>query len=350
MRIIAYLIVGTTLALFSSPMAAQEDGFATIGKVHRYSPALDALLAPDARVEQLTDRVFRWSEGPAWVREGDYLLFSDVPENTIWQWSDQAGLEVFLKPSTLQDDRPRDPGGQGVNGLYPLEGNAILAADHGSRAVLKIDLATRQKSMQTGLFDGKRFNSPNDLVVSRVRWPGTVFFTDPPYGLTGQDDSPLKELSFNGVYRLDPSGVVTLLDDSMIRPNGIALSPDEQTLYVANSRSERAVWIAFALDAQGSSDGPGRVFASAQRWADEGRKGNPDGLAVDINGNLWATGPGGVFVIDPDGNILGLIETGTAVANCAFGGKDGSVLYLTSHRFLARINTQTRGLVFETGR
>lgn len=336
-------------ALFFCLPAVAGDAYPSVGQVHRYTPDMDRLLSRDAVVERLTEDSFSWSEGPVWVPEGNYVVFSDVPENTAWKWSEQGGLEVFLKPSALADGREADPSGQGTNGLMmSLEGK-LLMADHGSRSLFEVDLQTMEKKVLAGQFDGKRFNSPNDLAVSRVRWPHAVFFTDPPYGLKGQDDSPLKELEFNGVYRLDSSGEVVLLDDTMARPNGIVLSPDEKTMYVANSQKGNSVWMAFDLDDDGNVKDGSLLFASAQKWADEGAKGLPDGMAIDVEGNLWATGPGGVFVIDPRGKIIGLIETGTAAANCAFGGEDGSTLYITSHKFLARIKTNTRGIEFPTG-
>jgi gluconolactonase len=183
------------------------------------------------------------------------------------------------------------------------------------------------------------------LAISRVRWPGALFFTDPPYGLAEQDDSPLKELPHNGIYRLDSDGAVSLLDVSLERPNGLALSPDEQVLYVANSYKNNVIWKVYQLDSTGNTD-KGRVFFSAQDAFDRGAAGLPDGMAVDVEGNVWATGPGGVFVFTPEGGLLGVIATGTAIANCAFGGADGSQLYMTSDGFLARIQTRTRGLEF----
>lgn len=344
-------LINSTLGLAAASLfacsALLADGtYPAVGEVKRFSPLMDELLTKDAVIERLTEDTFTWSEGPVWVPDGDYVVFSDVPEDTAWKWSEQGGLAVFLNPSSLDDGRVRDPKGEGSNGLMlSLEGK-ILAGDHGSRSLIEIDLETMKKKMLVGEYDGKRFSSPNDLVISRVRWPGTVFFTDPPYGLTDDDKSELKEIDFNGVYRFDASGLVTLLDDSLGRPNGIALSPDEKTLYVANSQKERSVWMAYDLDEQGAVIGVPRVFSSAQHWADENAKGLPDGMAVDVEGNLWATGPGGVLVIDPTGEILGLIETGTAAANCAFGGKDGSELYITAHKFLARIQTRTRGIEF----
>lgn len=317
---------------------------AAVGAVQRLAPELDALLPADARAERLTPDTFSWSEGPVWVRQGDYVLFSDVPQATMWKWSAAGGLDVFMKPSSLQGEGAT--GGQGSNGLLLSLDGALLVADHGSRSVLAVDLASRSQRVLAGRYEGKRFNSPNDLALSRARWPGVLFFTDPPYGLEGQDDSPLKELAFNGVYRLDPDGTVTLLDRSLGRPNGLVLTPDERTLIVANSQKERAEWLAFDLDDAGGVAGGPRLFFSAQDRADAGAPGLPDGMAMDVHGNLWATGPGGVLVIDPNGRLLGVIETGSAIANCAFGGPDGDVLYMTSHRFLARIRTTTKGVEF----
>jgi gluconolactonase len=328
------------------PVAADDNAYPAVGQIHRLAPGLDGLLSADARIERLTEDRFTWSEGPVWVPDGQYVLFSDVPEDTMWKWSESGGLEVFLQPSSLDDGQPRDPSGQGSNGLLLALDGALLAADHGSRGLIRIDLDRKAKNLLAGRYDGKRFNSPNDLAISRLRWPGTLFFTDPPYGLQGGDDSPLKELEYNGVYRRDPDGTVTLLDDSLARPNGIVLAPDERTLYVANSQKEHAVWYAFDLDAAGGVTGESRLFASAQVRADVGAPGLPDGMAMDVAGNLWATGPGGVLVFDPKGQLLGVVHTGSAVANCAFGGVDGSVLYLTSHRFLARVQTSTRGIEF----
>jgi len=296
------------LAAMACSAYADGRAFDAVGGVQRLAPELDALLPADARPERLTPDTFSWSEGPVWVPAGDFLLFSDVPEATMWKWSEAAGLEVFLKPSWHDDGGARDPAGQGSNGLLLNLDGTLLAADHGSRALVSINLATRATTPLAGRFEGKRLNSPNDLAISRTRWPGTLFFTDPPYGLTGQDDSSLKELAFNGVYRLDHDGTVTLLDGSMGRPNGIVLSPDERTLFVANSQKERAVWLAFDLDETGGVAGGPRLFFSAQARADAGAPGLPDGMAMDVHGNLWATGPGGVLVIGPGGQLLGVID------------------------------------------
>jgi gluconolactonase len=173
---------------------------------------------------------------------------------------------------------------------------------------------------------------------------GAIYFTDPPYGLHGLNQSPLKELPFNGVYRIDPNGAVTLIESAITFPNGILLSPDERTLYVANSDPDRPVWYALELDGSGGAVGK-RIFADASADAAAGLPGLPDGMAIDAAGNLFATGPGGVHVFNPGGRRIGRIETGTMIANCAFG-EDGRTLFLASHGMLARIRTCTTGLGF----
>jgi gluconolactonase len=310
-----------------------------IGSIHRESPGLDTLIAPDAPIEKLAEG-FTWAEGPVWIGEDDgYLLFTDVPGNRMHRWSPADGVSVFLEPSGLVGDTSgfREPG---ANGLIRGPGQTILLADHGNRAIASLDLATRQKTMLATRYQGRRLNSPNDLVRAA---DGAIYFTDPPYGLEGLNQSPLKEQPHNGVYRLDPDGNVTLIDDSLTFPNGILLSPDGRTLYVANSDPERAIWVAYTLDAQGNAASR-RIFADATAEVGDARPGLPDGMAIDAEGNLFATGPGGVIVFAPDGTRLGRIETGTAVANCTFGGADGRTLFLASNNMLARVATRTRGL------
>jgi gluconolactonase len=311
-----------------------------IGSIQRDDAGLDALLDPKAAITKLAEG-YVWSEGPVWIREAGYLLFSDVPGNKMYRWSEADGATVFLDPSGHpgpSTDGFREPG---TNGLIRGPGNTILMADHGHRAVAQLDLATKQRKLLATRYQGRKFNSPNDLVLAS---DGTIFFTDPPYGLEGLNDSPLKELAFSGVYRLDPDGTVTLVDDSLQFPNGILLSPDQRTLYVSQSDPERAIWMAYSLDSSWKVTGR-RVFADLTSRVGDANPGLPDGMAIDRNGNLFATGPGGVVVFDPGGKLLGTIRTGTAVANCTFG-EDGKTLFLASHHMLARVRTRTTGLGF----
>ncbi|RZA36352.1 MAG: SMP-30/gluconolactonase/LRE family protein, partial [Lysobacteraceae bacterium] len=261
--------------------------------------------------------------------------------NTTYRWSQAGGLSVFLKPSGLANPDPAKVREAGANGLFAGPGGTLLLADSGSRVVARMDLTTREKTTLASTFEGHRFNSPNDLALHSN---GSVFFTDPPYGLVGLDDSPLKELRANGIYRIDTSGQVRLVDDGLSFPNGIALSPDERTLYVSNSDPARPVWMAYSLDAQGQVTGK-RVFADASDLLGEGIAGLPDGMAVSREGFLFATAPGGVLVMDATGKRLGRIQTGSAVSNCAFGD-DGKTLYLTSHTQLARVRVRVTGVGF----
>jgi gluconolactonase len=326
----AALVIGGALAV-APPLAAQS--------IQRLDPALDALVASDARIETLA-RGMAWAEGPVWRRAGGYLLFSDAPHNTIWKWKDGEGLTVFMRPSgyTMPDPPGRE---MGSNGLTLDARGALVMADHGNRQIARVDDSTFVKTTLAARYGGKRLNSPNDLVL---RANGDLFFTDPPYGLRGLNRDPAKELAANGVYRLTPSGEVTLLTSELTFPNGIALSPDERTLYVANSDAARPIWMAYALASDGSISN-GRVLFDATALVKQGARGLPDGMRVDRGGNLFAAGPGGVLVLSPQGKHLGTIVTGQPTANCAFGD-DGSTLYMTANDRLMRVRLKTRGVGF----
>ncbi len=322
----------------AEPDAVKAPAFEAVGQLTRYDPAFADVVDPGARIEKLTGDAFTWSEGPAWIAAGDYLLFNDVPENRMYRWSQADGLSLFLEPSGYAGPPLATLREAGANGLFAEAAGTVLLADSGNRLVSRLDPASKVRTTLAERFDGKRFNSPNDVVA---RGDGTVFFTDPPYGLTDGNDSPAKELEANGVYRVDADGSVHLLDDSLGFPNGLAFSPDGNTLYVSNSDPERPVWMAYRLDAAGAVVDK-RQFADASDLMGEGVEGLPDGMAVSGDGVLFATAPGGVLVLDADGKRLGRIETGTAVANCAFGD-DGRTLYMTSHAFLARVPLKVTG-------
>ena len=302
--------------------------------IERLDPALDAIIASDARIETLA-RGFLWSEGPHWRKKGGYLVFSDVPKNTIYKWKDGEGLSVFLRPSGFTGPNP--PGRElGSNGLTEdLAGNLVMA-DHGNRQVARLDDSLFTKTTLAARYDGKRFNSPNDVVF---RSNGDMYFTDPPYGLRGLNADPAKELKQNGVYRVTPDGAVTLVAQDLVYPNGLAFSPDQRTLYVAQSDPKRAVVMAYDVGADGALS-RGRVFFDATPLVGRGRPGVPDGMRVDRRGNLFATGPGGVLVISPAGKHLGTIVTGQPTANVAFGGDDGATLYMTANDRLMRVRLQ----------
>ena len=311
--------------------APEPSSASTPESVERLDARLDGLLAADAAVEQVADG-FAFIEGPVWVggAEDGHLLFSDIPEDTVYRWSESDGTTVFLNPVFLPELETNGVGGS--NGLtLDLEGRLVLC-EHGNRRVARIE-ADGSRVTLADRYDGKRLNSPNDIVYHSS---GAAFFTDPPYGLANAEAG---ELGFQGIYRLDPDGAVTLLADGMSRPNGIGLSPDESTLYVANSDALR-VWMAYPLTAE-LTVGEGRVLLDLSESGDPGA---PDGFAVDTLGNIWASGPGGVVVISPDGDHLGTIRTPELPANAAFGN-DGHTLYMTARTGLYRIDTLVRGLM-----
>ncbi len=328
------LLVSVAISGCSTP------GMTTIGTIEREAESLAMLVPKDAQIETLADG-FSWSEGPVWERDGGYLLFSDIPNNTVYRWDEDNGVQVYLRPAGYMWEDP--PGAElGTNGLAIDAEGRLVMADHGNRQIVRLDSTNFTRTTLAARYNGKRLNSPNDLVI---RSNGDIYFTDPPYGLRDLNDHPDKELRFNGVYRLRPNGDLSLLTDELSFPNGIAFSPDERTLYVANSDPARPVLMAYDVRPDGMTSN-GRVFFDAAELAGAGKRGLPDGMAVDQSGNLFATGPGGVLIISPDGVHLGTISTGEAIANAAFGD-DGSTLYMTSDMLLARIRLNTIGLGFE---
>ncbi len=314
----------------------------TMGAVHRLDPRFDPLVPPGACIEKLASG-FRWAEGPVWVPDGGYVLFSDIPNNRILKWSDADGLELYLRPAGYTGVEPRG-GETGSNGLLLDPDGHLILCQHGNRQVARLKKDWSFEPLASR-YDGKRLNSPNDAVYHPN---GDLYFTDPPYGLAKQADDPAKELDFQGVYRLSKDGELTLLTKDLTRPNGIAFSPDASRLYVANSDPERALWMVYDVVADGGIVN-GRVFFDATDKRRAGAKGLPDGMAVDAAGHLFATGPGGVLVFAPDGTHLGTIETGQATANCGFGGEDGKTLYMTAHMHFCRIELTTAGLGLGTG-
>lgn len=334
-RVFVLAMMLTTLtATNDSALRAQ-----TLGAIHRLDPRFDQIVPKHAVIEKLAEG-FEWTEGPVWIAKGQHLLFCDIPRNTIYKWKEGEGVSVFLRPAGYAGENP--PGLElGTNGLTLDAAGALTMCDHGNRCVSRLNEENFTRKILAREYHGKRLNSPNDLVFKSN---GDLYFTDPPYGLQGLNNDPNKELDFNGVYRVKPSGEITLLTREFTFPNGIAFSPDEKTLYVAQSDPNNAIWKAFEVLADGTL-GKGRVFFDATPWAKQGRKGLPDGLAVDQSGNLFATGPGGVLVFSPEGKHLGTIETGEATANCKFGD-DGSTLYITADMYLCRVKLSTKGLGF----
>lgn len=324
-------LMAAVVAVAPVMMSAAE--YAKVGKIERLDPAFDKLVAADAKLEKLAEG-FTWSEGPVWYQGA--VVFSDVPKNVAYRWKEgMTQAEVFLKPSGLLTPTPgfRE---EGSNGLVLDRQGRLIVCQHGERRVARYEGG--KFSVIADRFEGKRFNSPNDAVV---RKNGEVFFTDPPYGLDKMNESPLKEIPFSGVYRVATDGKVTLLTKSINFPNGIAFSPDEKILYIAVSDGRAPRVMAYDVKADGTLDGE-RVFFDAVPLRNAGGKGSCDGLKVDRDGNLWATGPGGVLVISPAGKLIGKLDTGVPTANCGWGD-DGSTLYITANQMLLRVRTKTKG-------
>ncbi len=326
----------TVVSKKSKSAKAVPHVYPTFGSIDRIDEvAMDKLIPTTAKIEKLAEG-FKWSEGPIWNKSKGVLYFSDVPNNVVFQWKEGVGTREFLMPSGYTGSAPRG-GEPGSNGLtLDKRGNLILC-QHGDRQIIRLE-ADGHRTTLARYWQFSRFNSPNDLVYKSN---GDLYFTDPPYGLVGNVNDLAKELNFSGVYRLGKTGQVTLLTSELTFPNGIAFSIDEKILYVAVSDSKKPVIMAYPVLADGKL-GKGGIFFDASALAKKGLPGSPDGLKVDKFGNLFATGPGGVLVISPQGKHLGTINTGVRTANCGWGD-DGSTLYVTANNILCRVKTSTRG-------
>ncbi|MFO1006289.1 MAG: SMP-30/gluconolactonase/LRE family protein [Planctomycetaceae bacterium] len=334
------LAVASLAVSFSAVASAQDSvNYPTIGEVIRDDAAIDSLIAKETPIQVLSSG-FEWSEGPVWVpaqgNEPGYLLFSDIPRNSIMKWVEGKGVSLFLKPAgyTGQVEYGNEPGSNGL--LLDAQGQ-LVACEHGDRRVSVLTNGGGKRTLVDN-YEGKRLNSPNDATFKSN---GDLYFTDPPYGLPKQYDDSRRELDFCGVYRLSKDGKLTLLTKEMTRPNGIAFSPDEKTLYVAQSDPDAAIWKSFPVKSDGTL-GEGKLFYDATENFKKGLPGLPDGMDVDSKGNIFATGPGGVYVFDPSGKLLGRISTGEKTANCKFGGPNGDQLYMTADMYICRIQTLTK--------
>ena len=330
------ILLFTTFILVSYISSAQNK---YIGQIARLDPSLDNIIDKNAKIKVIGDG-FLWSEGPVWVKNGGYLLFSDVPANTIYKWKEGEKITEFLKPSGYTGILPYgdEPGS---NGLIINNSGQLISCEHGDRRIAAMPIAIGGKKTLADNYLGKRFNSPNDIVQKSN---GDYYFTDPPYGMPKKDKDSSRETALFGVYRIDKNGIVSLIIKDLTRPNGLAFSPDEKSLYIAQSDPDRAYLMAYPVLANGTV-GKGKIFFDATPMVKQVLKGLPDGLKIDKKGNIFTTGPGGILVISPLGKLLGKIETGEATANCAFGN-DGSVLYITADMYLLSIQTKTIGVGF----
>lgn len=308
--------------------------YKTTGIIEKSDPALDALLSPDAKAEIIAEG-FEWSEGPLWIEKENMLLFSDVPMNTIYKWTEKNGKEIYLKPSGYTGTEPTKSKEPGSNGLTLDNDGNLVMCQHGDRRVSRMDagLSTPEAKFITlsDQYNGKKLNSPNDCVFSSH---GELFFTDPPYGLPMQNDQdPLKEQSHNGVYKVKKDGTVILLTDSITRPNGIAFFPGEKRLLVANSDPDKPNWYVF--DVNGDTLTNGKIFYSAAGY-DKSWKGLPDGFKIDKKGNVIATGPGGVYFFNSEGKLLGMLKLDNATSNIAMS-PDEKTIFITNDMYVLRM-------------
>lgn len=297
------------------------------------NPLIHQIIPENALVEILAVG-FEWTEGPLWLPSENKLIFSDIPSNSIFEWTENVGKKLYLKPSGFTGKKKRE-GEPGSNGLLLNASGELVLCQHGDRRLAKMEAPLSNPKAEfislADNFEGKKLNSPNDAAFHEN---GDLYFTDPPYGLEKNVDDPKKELDFQGVFKLEKTGKVVLLTKELSRPNGIAFSPDFTKLYVANSDPNRAIWMVYDVDKNGLLKN-GKVFFDATEMT-KTLKGLPDGLKVHPNGWVFATGPGGVLVFTSQGEHLGTVFTGEATANCAFN-EDFSELFLTADDYLLRV-------------
>jgi gluconolactonase len=322
--------------------------FALAQEVQRLDPALDELLPANAHIQKVAGGFNKWTEGPVWTRSG-FLLFAEIPANNIDAWRPGKGSSVFLHPSGYDGATPFAGPEPGSNGMTLDSHGRLTVAGHARRNVWRLESLDRNAvlTVLADEYEGKRLNSPNDVVYKS---DGSLYFTDPPYGLPTQSDhDPQKQLTVNGVYRIagardHKAGAppertkLKLLAQDLPRPNGIAFSPDEKFLYVSNSEPQR-VWKRYPVKADGSI-GAGTVICDASSEKDAGA---PDGIKVDKRGNIWGSGPGGVWVLSPEGKHLATIRIPERVSNVAWGDEDGRTLYITASTSIYMIKSTVGG-------
>lgn len=317
----------------SEESSAMQKSYATTGSIERIDERLNDVINPDAKIEVLSEG-FNWSEGPLWLEDLNAVVFSDVPENKVYKWSKEDSTTLYLDPSGYTGYAGENLG-EGSNGLLLNPEGQLVLCQHGDRRIASMDASLSAPASEfvtiVDNYQGKKFNSPNDACYDSN---GNLYFTDPPYGLKDQDEDSLKELDVNGVYLHKPNGSTTLVVDTLTRPNGIALSPDELHLVVANSDVEKAYWAIYDVQADGTLAN-GRLLHDATEQT-KGAKGLPDGMKIDSNGNVFASGPGGIWILDLEGNHLGTLKTGKETANCALS-PDEKTIYITADDQLQRV-------------
>jgi gluconolactonase len=321
-------------------------------KVDRRDPALDKIIPAGATLERIA-RGFQWVEGPVWA--GDKLYFAEIPSNSIRTWSPDKGVEIFLQPSGYQGSEPYGGREPGSNGMTLDARGRLTMAGHARRDIFRLESLDpkAQITILADTYQGKMLNSPNDLVYKS---DGSLYFTDPPYGLRTQgDNDPQKQLSVNGVYRIphaltqkpgaEPArDQLQLLVSDLPRPNGIAFSPDEKYLYVDNTGPKK-IWMRYTVQADGTLTDPKVLYDASSSWGN-----GPDGMKVDVEGNIYSAGPGGVLIISPDGKLLGTIQMPAGVSNVTWAGPDRKTLYITATNAVYRVHLNIAGVPVVKGK
>jgi gluconolactonase len=328
MKKIIFLLILLTQGLIGFPQSPSGE----IGTIEFVSDELSSLIKKDAKVEIIAQG-FQFTEGPLWVNKEKMLLFSDVPGNTIYKWTEAKGKEIYLRPGGYTDTAKRG-GFMGPNGLTLSRNGKLLICQHGDRRIAQMDapLNAPKPSFETvaGAYEGKRLNSPNDLFLAKN---GDLYFTDPAYGFERGARDPKRELSNQGVYKVDKGGKISLLIDSLEAPNGIAIFPDNKTLLVANSDGRKKKWYSYDIAANGTLTNA-RIFYDV---SNERGAGGCDGLKIDNQGNVFAAGPGGIWIFTKSGTLIGKIKmNGVTSANCALS-PDDKTLYITATQYLLRV-------------
>jgi len=320
--------------IFVLSVSCSSTEYPSTGSVERFSSQLDHIIAPGTLPEILAEG-FEWSEGPLWLPDQEKVIFSDIPNNSIFEWSEEGGLKLYLKPSGYTDTIARG-GETGSNGLLLDAKGRLVLCQHGDRRMARmnapLDAPAADFETIAANWEGKRFNSPNDAVFSSS---GKLYITDPAYGMELRYEDPRREMDYTGVFLITPGGEVSLQTDKLTAPNGIGLSPDESSLYVANSGgSSGPIWMEYELAKDGSLQNE-KLFYDAGPASDT-LQGAPDGLVVHDDGTIFATGPGGVWIFNPDGEHIGIVKTGQATSNCTLDARN-RYLYITADMYLMRI-------------
>jgi gluconolactonase len=316
-------------------------------KVDRRDPEIDKVIPAGAMLERVATG-FTWVEGPVWIPAG-HLMFAEITSNSIRRVSASGTPSIFLQPSGYKGTKPFGGKEPGTNGMTLDRSGRLTVAGHAQRDIFRLESlnATAQITILADSYRGKKLNSPNDLVYRR---DGSLYFTDPPYGLPTQSDKdPAKELQVNGVYRIPKAfnqqagnpparDQLQLLVGDLTRPNGIAFSPDQKYLYVDNSEPKK-LWMRYRVKEDGSLT-DAKVFYDA---TSDTRRGSPDGMKVDQEGRIYSAGPGGVWIFSPEGKPLGVILTPESVSNVAWGGAEHKTLYVTATSSIYRIELKVAG-------